>query len=97
MAIQILFCPERAVDGPIPSTSLVLTLDDEVQYRCAGYIQAEIERYAEDVDGGKRDTVDSDDGRSSDDDEETENEPEKGKKGAGKGKKTPQGVDVSGM
>jgi len=24
-----------------------LTLDDEMQYRCAGYIQAEIERFAE--------------------------------------------------
>ena len=38
-------------DGtPLPISSLALTLDDEVQYRCAGYIQAEIERYAEFLD-----------------------------------------------
>ncbi|KAG6901242.1 hypothetical protein DXG01_001264, partial [Tephrocybe rancida] len=30
--------------------SISLTLDDEVQYRCAGYIQAEIERYADTLD-----------------------------------------------
>lgn len=32
--------------------SVSLSLDDEVQYRCAGYIQAEIERYAESLDVG---------------------------------------------
>ena len=29
----------------------MLTLDDEMQYRCAGYIQAEIERFAELLEG----------------------------------------------
>ncbi|KAG5641552.1 hypothetical protein DXG03_004787 [Asterophora parasitica] len=32
---------------PLPIASVSLSLDDEVQYRCAGYIQAEIERYAD--------------------------------------------------
>ena len=35
--------PEQA------ASSLVLTMSDEVQYRCAGFVQAEIERYAEDL------------------------------------------------
>lgn len=30
---------------------MALSLDDEIQYRCAGYIQAEIERYAEFLEG----------------------------------------------
>ena len=48
--LHVLFASTNAVDpdgNPIPIASLALTLDDEVQYRCAGYIQAEIERYAE--------------------------------------------------
>ena len=57
-------------DGtPLPTATLALTLDDETQYRCAGYIQAEIERYAE--------LLDDEDGQSdgsnvdgSDDDED---------------------------
>jgi len=36
--------------NPHPTASLSLTLDDEVQYRCAGFIQAEIERYADFLD-----------------------------------------------
>lgn len=48
--LHVLFASTNAFDpdgNPIPIASLALTLDDEVQYRCAGYIQAEIERYAE--------------------------------------------------
>ena len=33
--------------NPLPITLLALTLDNEVQCQCAGYIQGEIERYAE--------------------------------------------------
>jgi len=46
----VLFASANAFDpdgNPLQVASLALTLDDEVQYRCAGYIQAEIERYAE--------------------------------------------------
>ena len=53
MNLHILFCPAQAIaaDGsPLPTASLSLTLPDEVQYRCAGYLQAEIERYAEEID-----------------------------------------------
>lgn len=59
-----------SIDGsPLPTASVSLTLNDEVQYRCAGYIQAEIERYAESLDeeaeGGEEDG-DSDKNDSSD-------------------------------
>ena len=47
-------------------------MDDEVQYRCAGYIQAEIDRYAEFLD----DNVDEDDNQKSDADELSEDENE---------------------
>lgn len=47
-------------------------MDDEVQYRCAGYIQAEIERYAEFLD----DNADEDDNQKSDADELSEDENE---------------------
>ncbi|KAI6145125.1 hypothetical protein BKA82DRAFT_4170216 [Pisolithus tinctorius] len=50
MNLYILFCPTLAAaeDGQRPPTEvLALQLDDEVQYRCAGFIQATIEQYAE--------------------------------------------------
>lgn len=53
MNLHILFCPAQstAPDGSLlPTASLALTLDDETQYRCAGFVQAEIERYAEELD-----------------------------------------------
>ncbi|KAJ3761453.1 hypothetical protein EV360DRAFT_37795 [Lentinula raphanica] len=34
--------------------SLALAMDDEVQWRCAGYVQAEVERYADALDRGKK-------------------------------------------
>jgi cohesin complex subunit SA-1/2 len=47
-------------------------MDDEVQYRCAGYIQAEIDRYAEFLDNN----ADEDDNQKSDADELSEDENE---------------------
>ncbi|KAI6015155.1 hypothetical protein F5J12DRAFT_519559 [Pisolithus orientalis] len=50
MNLYILFCPTLAAaeDGQrLPTEVLALQLDDEVQYRCAGFIQATIEQYAE--------------------------------------------------
>ena len=50
MNLHVLFCPTETVgpDGSsFPTAPLALSLDDEVQYRCAGFIQAEIERYVE--------------------------------------------------
>ena len=49
-------------------------MDDEVQYRCAGYIQAEIERYAEFLDD-----EDEDDNQKGDADELSEDEKERTK------------------
>jgi cohesin complex subunit SA-1/2 len=48
--LHVLFCstqPTAADGSPLPTASFALKLDDEVQYRCAGYVQAEIERYIE--------------------------------------------------
>ncbi|KAG6336650.1 hypothetical protein ID866_2431 [Astraeus odoratus] len=50
MNLYILFSPiyAAAADGQeLPTERLSLQLDDEVQYRCAGFIQATIEQYAE--------------------------------------------------
>ncbi|KAI0772878.1 hypothetical protein BD413DRAFT_622407 [Trametes elegans] len=52
LTLHILFCPSEttAPDGTrLPTAALPLSLDDEVQYRCAGFVQAEIERYAEEL------------------------------------------------
>ena len=52
MNLHILFCPSQSAtaDGSqLPTASLPLSLDDETQYRCAGFIQAEIERYADEL------------------------------------------------
>lgn len=52
MNLHILFAPpqEDADRAQLPPTArMPLTLDEEVQYRCAEFIQAEIERYAEDT------------------------------------------------
>jgi len=48
--LHILFCPPqdlRAED--LPKSSLSLALDEEVQLRCAAFVQAEIEGFAEEV------------------------------------------------
>lgn len=48
--LHVLFAAAQTVDAdgaPLPIASISLSLDDEVQYRCAGYIQAEIERYTD--------------------------------------------------
>ncbi|SRR6266852_2716848 len=48
--LHILFCPPRGSEAEDPPrTLLLLTLDEEVQLRCAALVQAEIERFAEEV------------------------------------------------
>jgi len=66
----------------LPTASLALALDDEVQYRCAGYIQAEIERYAdaledETVAEETRQDEDGDSEDNDDNDEEVNDEDDK--------------------
>lgn len=41
---------DESNETQLPLAPFSLTLDDELQYRCAGFIQAEIERYAEFID-----------------------------------------------
>ena len=68
MDLHVLFSAKQTLsaDGnPLPIASLALSMDDEVQYCCAGYIQAEIDRYAEFLD----DNADEDDNQKSDADE----------------------------
>lgn len=52
-----------ASDGrTLPTAALALHLDDETQYLCAGVVQAEIERYSEEiVDEGIANSRESDD------------------------------------
>ena len=48
--LHILFCPPRDSEAEDPPRTLLsLTLDEEVQLRCAALVQAEIERFAEEV------------------------------------------------
>lgn len=91
MNLHVLFCPTEKVgaDGAsFPIASLALSLDDEVQYRCAGFIQAEIERYAEELGEATSEVQNGSD----DDDASSESEDEsapaaKGKKAKAGGKK----------
>ena len=68
--LYVLFSPINAVDSegaPLPTAMVPLTLDDEIQYRCAGYMQAEIERYAELVSEGEEKQPAEEAGSESDD------------------------------
>ncbi|EAU84056.2 cohesin subunit [Coprinopsis cinerea okayama7 len=70
--LHILFTPDQPPlpDGsPSPLSTVGLMLDDEMQYRCTGYIQAEIERYAEylqEVEGVQQSEGGSEQGENSD-------------------------------
>lgn len=108
MNLHVLFAPE-VVDpsGPSPSpisAMRALTLDDEVQYRCAGFVQAEIERFAEELaendqgdDQGQGADEDEDDESQHSGSEEDEPAPSKKKKGtkAKKGKKGAKEREIS--
>ncbi|EPQ51870.1 hypothetical protein GLOTRDRAFT_140817 [Gloeophyllum trabeum ATCC 11539] len=91
MNLHILFCPVQTVapDGTaLPTASLSLSLDDEAQYRCTGFVQAEIERYSEEVIGSAPfgdEQGDAEDSEPSDD--EDKDEPNKGKAKPGKSNK----------
>ncbi|KZV96026.1 hypothetical protein EXIGLDRAFT_833952, partial [Exidia glandulosa HHB12029] len=51
ISLHVLFRPPPPdSDGATaPSSVLHLTMDEQTQYRCAGFVQAEIERYADEV------------------------------------------------
>jgi len=79
MNLYILFSPIQAAAADrqdLPMETLAIHLDDEVQYRCAGFIQATIEQYTELLEDDRpQDQSDKDD--SSEDEEPTK--PTKGK------------------
>lgn len=101
MNLHVLFCPTEtdAADGAsLPIASLALHLDDEVQYRCAGFIQAEIERYSEELGentpSAENSSDDDDDSSASEDDQA----PVKEKKSkVARGKKPTKNDEPSGM
>ncbi|KAI0703063.1 hypothetical protein BC835DRAFT_1319789 [Cytidiella melzeri] len=85
MNLHILFCPAQSIapDGSaLPTAALAMTLDDENQYRCAGFVQAEIERYAEEL-NNNADAEPASDGEDSEQDR-SEGEEEREGKGAKK-------------
>ncbi|KAI9060084.1 hypothetical protein FKP32DRAFT_1578832 [Trametes sanguinea] len=91
LTLHVLFCPSETTmpDGSrLPTAALPLSLDDEVQYRCAGFVQAEIERYAEEIAEPPSEEADGSEDDSNDEDEQSEPEEQtKKKRGrAGKGK-----------
>jgi cohesin complex subunit SA-1/2 len=88
MTLHILFCAERTTtaDGRVlPTAALPLELVDEVQYRCAGFIQAAIEQYAEVLEEGSMHEGEEQQSESGESSAE-ENVPAKSKKGKAKAK-----------
>ncbi|OCB88288.1 hypothetical protein A7U60_g4590 [Sanghuangporus baumii] len=71
-----------------PLAPLALSMGDEMQYRCAGFVQAEIERYAEELEGDRPTRhEESDAGSDSDTDNAPETSEKKTRGAKGKGKK----------
>lgn len=101
MHLHILFCPSESVapnGSQLPTAQLALSLDDGEQHLCAGFVQTEIERYAEELEEAapprEDESEDEDSGVDHTDDEATK---AKGKK-KGKGKQSKQdatGEDLS--
>ncbi|KAF5323111.1 hypothetical protein D9611_009237 [Ephemerocybe angulata] len=87
---HILFSPDQPTlpDGSLsPLAAISISFDDETQYRCAGYIQAEIERYSDflaDNDGSAKSLEEGD--KSEDEESNAENADED-ENGAGPSKK----------
>jgi len=91
--LHILFCPPQDPEAEGSSRAVLsLTLDEEVQLRCAAFVQSEIERFTEDVAVHDNTTDGSgDEGASGSDDPA----PKKGI-GRGRGKKTTNGTKETG-
>ncbi|KAI0827388.1 hypothetical protein BC628DRAFT_1369278 [Trametes gibbosa] len=96
LTLHILFCPSEttAPDGSmLPTAALPLSLDDEVQHRCAGFVQAEIERYADEIAESEPAEEHGSDEESDDQEDDEPEEQPKGKRGrAGKGKSAAKAV-----
>ncbi|KAF8607344.1 hypothetical protein BDV93DRAFT_488383 [Ceratobasidium sp. AG-I] len=90
--LYILFQPTRsAEEEPVSRQPIPMELSDELQFRCAGFIQAEVERYVDLLDeerGGEAEgDSGSDDGSSSGLSDEDGTKAKKSKKGKKGGKK----------
>lgn len=76
ITIHILFAKEPTsglTAAKSPLAPLVLQMDERLQHQCTGFIQAEAESFAEQIeerDAAERDSSPSNDGENSDDDEE---------------------------
>ncbi|KAH8097102.1 hypothetical protein BXZ70DRAFT_1009416 [Cristinia sonorae] len=87
MNLHILFCPPSE-EVTLPTSVLALSLDDEAQYRCAGFVQAEIERYADELEEPSPDAEDDSEPEESESDESgDEDRPKRRKSKKSKGKK----------
>ena len=87
--LHVLFAsPDPQSDIVLPTASVSLTLDDEVQYRCVGYIQAEIERYAESLGSGAAEEPEGEKDSDAEESSEGEQADEAAKAKRAKGKKT---------
>ena len=88
MNLHILFCPSQATSprgDALPTEPLSLQLEEEVQQRCAGFIQSCIEQYAELLENGSRAQDEEPESEHDDSSEEEEPAPTT-KDGKGKGK-----------
>jgi hypothetical protein len=92
MTLQVFFSKSRmtASQDDDEAESLALQLDDEVQYRCAGFVQAAIERYAEVL---EEQTPSSAKGVDSDSGSSTEGEGSKMKRKKASKRKVAKGAD----
>ncbi|KAF8558607.1 hypothetical protein OG21DRAFT_1504012 [Imleria badia] len=92
MNLHILFCPSQATSprgDVLPTEPLSLQLDEDVQQRCAGFIQSCIEQYAELLEDGGRAQDEEPESEHEDSSEEEAPAPT-AKGGKGKGKSHPK-------
>ncbi|KAI5121584.1 hypothetical protein M0805_009455 [Coniferiporia weirii] len=78
--------PEDVDKKETPLSPLALSMSDEIQYRCAGFVQAEIERYAEELEGDRPERGEESDDNSDSGVETPTGMPEKRKTQTAKGK-----------
>ncbi|KAG6868507.1 hypothetical protein C0993_001847 [Termitomyces sp. T159_Od127] len=96
--LHVLFAPGATHDAngnPSPMASISITLDDEVQYRCAGYIQAEVERYADTLTSASDDNEQDQNQSGDESGDELPTEDADGTAKSSKGKKREVEIDFS--
>ena len=88
---------ESAEPVETPLAPLALSMGDEMQYRCAGFVQAEIDRYAEELEGDRPARhAESDGGSDSGSDSAPETTEKKTRSAKNKGKKAEHEEDENG-